>query len=166
AIAWERARTENTALVRYIEWWRTVGVRVGENRFALGYNAVHVEYRARDKLFQQVVRLLVSQLIEPRPQFIGLVNLLHADARGLGARLEQPRRGHARHEVAKIVVVEDVSKFRNEDADFLGAGTHGQLVSEVAHRRETHAGNAHVLAKSRDIFHVEFVERHNAIDGL
>src|SRR5215470_7469417 len=98
AIARERAGTENTALVRYIERRRTVGMGIGEDHFTLGYNAVHVEYRTGNELFQQVVRLLVSQLIEPRPQLIGLVDFLHADSGRLRAWFQQPGCGHAGHE--------------------------------------------------------------------
>ena len=74
--------------------------------------------------------------------------------------------GHVGHEMAEIVVIEDVREFRRGDADFLGAGAHGELVAEIADGGEAHAGDAHVLAERRDIFHVEFVERDDAVDVL
>src|SRR2546421_7645737 len=92
------------------------------------------------------------------------MNLLHADAGGLRTRLEQPRVGNAGHEFAKTVVIEDMDEFGDGDAGFAGAGTHGQLVSKVADGGETHAGNAEMLAEGGDIFHVEFIERDDAID--
>src|SRR5438876_3368421 len=92
------------------------------------------------------------------------MNLLHADAGGLRARLEQPRVGNAGHEFAKTVVIEDVDKFGDEDAGFAGTGAHGQLVAKVADGGEAHAGNAEVLAKGGDILHVKFIERDDAVD--
>src|SRR5438309_5848753 len=92
------------------------------------------------------------------------MNLLHADAGGLRTRLEQPRVGNAGHELAKTVVIEDVDEFGDEDAGFAGAGAHGQLVSKVADSGEPHAGNAEMLAEGGNIFHVEFIERDDAID--
>src|SRR2546430_10450849 len=92
------------------------------------------------------------------------MNLLHANAGGLRARLEQPGVGNAGHEFAKAVVIEDVDEFGDGDAGFAGAGAHGQLVSKVADGSETHAGNAEMLAEGGNIFHVEFIERDDAID--
>ena len=54
--------------------------------------------------------------------------------------------GHVGHEMAKVVVIEDVRKFGSEDANFLGAGAHGELVAEIADGGESHAGDAQVLA--------------------
>ena len=68
--------------------------------------------------------------------------------------------------MAEIIVIEDVREFGREDADFLGAGAHGELVAEIADRGKAHAGDAHVLAQRRDILHVEFVERDDAVDML
>ena len=49
---------------------------------------------------------------------------------------------------------------------FFGAGAHGEFVAEIADGGQAHAGNAQMLAQSGDIFHVEFVERDDAVDGL
>src|SRR5882762_4424756 len=94
------------------------------------------------------------------------MNLLHANAGGLRTRLEQPRVGNPRHEFAEIIVVEDVDEFGDEDACFTGPRAHGQLVAKIADGGETHAGDAEMLTQRRDIFHVEFIERDDAIDGM
>src|SRR5258707_2385267 len=94
------------------------------------------------------------------------MNLLHANAAGLRTRLEQPGIGNAGHEFAELVVIEDVDEFGDEDAGFAGAGAHGQLVTKVANGGEAHARNAEMLAKGGDVFHVEFIERDDAIDGM
>ena len=43
---------------------------------------------------------------------------------------------------------------------------HGQLVSKIADGGEAHAWDAEVFAQCRGIFDIEFVERHDAVDGL
>src|SRR5258708_2173714 len=94
------------------------------------------------------------------------MNLLHADAGGLRARFEQPGAGYAGREFAKIVVIENVDEFGDEDAGFAGARAHGQLVAKIADGGEARAGNAEMLAEGGDIFHVEFIERDDAVDGM
>jgi hypothetical protein len=59
-----------------------------------------------------------------------------------------------------------VNEFGHEHARFAGPRAHSQLVAKITHSREAHAGNAQMLAQRRDIFHVEFIERHDAIDGM
>src|SRR5713226_7068827 len=94
------------------------------------------------------------------------MNLLHANAGGLRTRLEQPGVGNPGHEFAKMIVIEDVDEFGDEDAGFAGTGAHGQLVAKIADGGEAHAGNAEMLAEGGDILHVEFIERDDAIDGM
>src|SRR5216683_6417232 len=94
------------------------------------------------------------------------MNLLHANAGGLRTRLEQPRVGNAGHEFAKMIVIEDVDEFGDEDAGFAGSGAHGQLVAKVADGGKAHAGNTEMLAEGGDVLHVEFIERDDAIDGM
>src|SRR5207249_5557685 len=94
------------------------------------------------------------------------MNLLHADAGGLRARLEQPRVGNAGHEFAKTVVIEDVDKFGDEDAGFAGTGAHGQLVAKVADGGEAHAGNAEVLAKRSEEHTSELQSRFDLVCRL
>src|SRR3984893_14776851 len=94
------------------------------------------------------------------------MNLFHADAGGLRAWLEQPGTGNPGHEFAKIIVVENVDEFGDQDAFFPGPLAHCQLVSKIANGSEAHAGDAEMLAKGRDILHVEFIESSDAIDGL
>src|SRR5260370_1995125 len=65
-----------------------------------------------------------------------------------------------------MIVIEDVDEFGDEDPGFAGASAHGQLVSEVANGGEAHAGNAEMLAERGNIFHVEFIERDDGIDGM
>src|ERR1700741_4238537 len=94
------------------------------------------------------------------------MNLLHADAGGLRAGLEQPGTGNPGHEFAKFIVVENVEKFGDEDAFLAGPCAHSQLVAKVANGSESHAGNTEMLAEGGDILHVEFIERDDAIDAL
>src|SRR6266481_4172454 len=137
-----------------------------EDNSALGNDAVHVIDGAGNELLQQIKRLLIAELVEPVPQLIGVMNLLHTNAGSLRARLEQPGVGNAGHESAKMIVIEDVNEFGDEDAGFAGAGAHGQLVAKVADGGEAHTGNAEMLAEGGDIFHVKFIERDDAIDGM
>src|SRR5260370_13103615 len=94
------------------------------------------------------------------------MNLLHANAGGWRARLEHPGVGNAGHEFAKMIVIEDMDEFGDEDAGFAGAGAHGELVAKIADGREAHAGNAEMFAESGHVLHVEFIERDDAIDGM
>ena len=73
--------------MRNIERRRAIAVGIGEEHFALGDHAVHVKDGAGNELLEQIVRLLVAQLIEQGPELVRRVNFLHADARGLRARL-------------------------------------------------------------------------------
>src|SRR6204780_2358743 len=164
--AQKRARSEHASLVRSIERRRAVGVGLGENDFAFGNDAIHVEDVAGYKLLEQVMRLFVAQLIEQRPQIRGGMNFLHADARSLRAGLQEPRRIHARHKFLQSGVIEHVNKFRDVDAVLFRAAAHGQLVSKMAHGGEAHAGNAQVFAKRGGVFHVEFIERNDAVNRL
>ena len=138
----------------------------GEHHFAFGNDAIHVEDVAGHELLEQVMRLRVTQLLEQRPKIGGGVDFLHADAGGLRAGLQQPRRFHARHEILQAGVIEHVDKFRDVDAFFFRTPAHGQLVAEMAHGGEAHAGDAEVFAQCRGIFHIEFIERDDAIDRL
>src|SRR5260370_17021438 len=99
-------------------------------------------------------------------KLVGVMNLFDADAGGLRGGLEQPGVGYAGHKFAKLVVVEDVDEFGDEDAGFAGTGAHGQLVAKIADRGEAHAGNAEMLAEGGDILHVKFIEPDDAIDEL
>src|ERR1700682_3427019 len=94
------------------------------------------------------------------------MNLLHTDAGGLRAGLEQPGGGNTRHEFAKIIVVENVDEFGDEDAFLSGSLAHGQLVAKIANGSEAHAGDAEMLKIGGDVLHVKFIERGDAIDGL
>src|SRR5712692_9425199 len=94
------------------------------------------------------------------------MNLLHANAGGLRTRLEQTGVGSPRHEFAKMIVIEDVDEFGDEDAGFAGTSAHGQLVAKIPDGGEAHAGNAEMLAQGGDILHVEFIKRDDAIDGM
>src|SRR6266403_6305351 len=94
------------------------------------------------------------------------MNLFHADAGGLRAGLEQPRTGNPRHEFAKIIVVENVDEFGDEDAFLSCSLAHGQLVAKISNGGEAHAGDAQMLTESGDVLHVEFIERDDAINGL
>ena len=94
------------------------------------------------------------------------MNLFHTNAGGLRTGLEQPGTGNPGHEFAKFIVVENVDEFGDQDAFLAGPCAHGQLVAKIANGSEAHAGNAEMLTEGRDVFHVEFIERDNAIDAL
>jgi len=152
--------------MRDVQRRRTVDMGLGEEYFTLGNYAVHVVDRTGNELLEEIKGLLIAELIEPRPQVIGLMDFLHADAGGLRAGLEQPRGGNAGREITNCVVVEDGNEFGDEDAGFLRARTHGQFVSEIPDGGEAHAGDAEVLAEGGDILHIKFVEGYDAVYGL
>ena len=64
----------------------------------------------------------------------------------------------------QAVMIQHVHEFGHINARLLRASAHGQLVAEIAHRRQAHAWNTQVFAQRRRIFHVEFVERDDSID--
>src|SRR5256885_17147452 len=101
------ARGEYAALMRGVQRRRAIGMGFGEDNAALGNHAVHVIDRAGNELLQQIKRLLIAELVEPVPQLVGVMNLLHAYAGGLRTRLEQPRVGNAGHEFPKTAVIKD-----------------------------------------------------------
>ncbi len=88
------------------------------------------------------------------------------DGGGLRSWLEHPGSGHPAQVVANVVVIEDGNEIGHLDAVFKCLHPHGQLVAEVTHGSETHAGDPHVLAQSGGGFHIELVERHNAVNLL
>src|SRR5882762_2103107 len=159
-------RGEYPALVGGIERRRAIGVSFGEGNTALGNHAVDVIDHARNEFLKQIERLLIAELVQPVPQLVGVMNLFHADAGGLRAGLEQPRTRNPRHEFAKIIVVENVDEFGDEDAFLSGSLAHGQLVAKIANGSEAHSGDAEMLTEGGDVLHVEFIERNDAIDGL
>src|SRR6267378_4281353 len=160
------ARREYAAVMRGIERRRTVRVSFTEGNTALPNHAVDMIDPARNELLKQVERLLIAELVEPWPELFLRMNLFHADAGRLRAWLEQPGAGNPGHEFAKMIVVENMDEFRDEDAFFPGPLAHRQLVAKVANGSEAHAGDAEMLAKGGDILHVEFIESGDAIDGL
>jgi hypothetical protein len=165
-IARKCARGEYAALVRSLQRRRAVRVSLREDNLAFGSHAIDMIDAAGNELFEQIVRLMVAKLIEPGPELGGLVNLFHADAGGLRARLEQPRGGDAGHELAQGVVIENGNEVWDGDACFFCPGAHGEFVSEITDGGQAHAGDAHVFTEGRNVFHVEFVEGDDAIDGL
>src|SRR5260370_4622653 len=94
------------------------------------------------------------------------MSLFQADAGRLRAVFEQAGAGYAGREVAESVVIESGEECGYEDAGFAGARAHGQLGAKIAEGGEAHAGNAEMLAEGGDIFHVEFIERDDAINGM
>src|SRR5712692_8706372 len=160
------ARGKNAALIRSVERRSAIGVSFGEGNTAIGNHAVDMIDRVGNELLKQIKRLLIAELVQPGPELVRRLNLFHADAARLRAGLEQPGTGNPGHEFSKTVVIEDVDEFGDKDAGFAGPRTHGQLVAEVAYGGEPHAGNAEMLAQSRDILHVEFIECDDAIDGM
>src|SRR5260370_41397832 len=94
------------------------------------------------------------------------MNLPHANAGGLRTGFEQPGAGYAGREFAKIVVIENVDEFGDEDAGFAGARAHGQLVAKIADGGAAHAGHAEMLAEGGDIFHVDVIDRDDAVVGM
>src|SRR6266581_2848745 len=93
----QRTRCEHAAGMRGIERRRAISMRLSEDDGALRDDTVNVIDGARNELLEQIERLLVAEPIEPGPKFFGRMNLFHADAGGLRARLEEPRTGDARH---------------------------------------------------------------------
>src|SRR5882762_5168930 len=152
--------------MRGIERRCTVGVSFTKGNTALPNHAVDMIDRARNELLKQVERLLIAELVEPWPELFLRMNLFHADAGGLRAGLKQPGTGNPGHEFAKMIVVEQVDEFGDEDAFFPGPLAHRQLVAKIANGSEAHAGDTEMLAKGGNILHVEFIESRDSIDGL
>jgi len=123
-----------------------------------------VKYPAWDELLQQVLRLVIAQLVQPRPQLFALVDFLHSDAGGLRARLQQPWPRHAIHEFAQIFVIQHVDEFRNQDTRFPGPHAHRKFVAKIMHRGQAHSGQPQMLANGGDVFQVKFIQRHDAIN--
>ena len=136
----------------------------GEEHGAFGDDAINVENAAGDELLEQIFGLLIAKLVEPGPQLFDGLDFLHANAGSLGARLEQPRPRNALHEFAQVVVIQDRAEFGNADARFAGLHAHSQLVAKIAHRGEPYSREPQMFAERRDIFHVEFVQGHDAVD--
>ena len=162
----QRTRCEHAARMRGIERRRAISMRLSEDDGALRDDTVNVIDGARNELLEQIERLLVAEPIEPGPEFFGRMNLFHADAGGLRARLEQPGTGDARHEFPERAVVENVDEFGHKDTRFSGLRAHGQLVAKITDSGEAHAGDAEMLAEGGNVLHVKFVERDDAVDGL
>src|ERR1700722_1415364 len=160
----QRAAHEYSAAVRHIKWRTPVRVRLGEYHLSFRDDAVHVKYISGHELLEQVKRLLIAQLGEPRPELAFVADFLHADSRGLRARFQKPWRFDASHEISQVVIVQHMHKFGHGDAFFPRAAAHGQLVAEIAHRRQAHPRNAEVLSQRCHVFHVEFIERNDAVN--
>ena len=101
---------EDAALVHHLHGRAAVLMDDGEDDLALADDRVDVEDVAGDELLQQEVALPVAELIERAPELLGILDLANAERRSLGARLEQPGRGHVSHVVAQFVVVEDARR--------------------------------------------------------
>ena len=63
-------------------------------------------------------------------------------------------------------MVEHMNKFRYQHAFFSGFRAHREFVAEIAHGGKAHPGYAQVFAQRRDVFHVELIERDDAVDFL
>ena len=85
---------------------------------------------------------------------------------GTGPRLKQPGRLAILHEVIKIVMREDAVEIRHQDASRAGTGPHGELITEKAGGRITHAGQAHVFTDESSGFKVELVQGDNAVKAV
>src|SRR5207248_11694556 len=84
----QRARGKNATLMRSFQWRCTVSMGFSKNNLALGSHAIDVVDRSGNKLFQQIKRLLIPQLLEPGPQSIRPSDLFLAGAGTLGSRLD------------------------------------------------------------------------------
>ena len=66
--------------------------------------------------------------------------------------------------MAQILVVEDADELRHEQAGFACSDTHGELVAKETRCRFAETGQSHMLAQRCGRFHVELVQRDDAID--
>src|SRR3974377_1274547 len=108
--------------MRHIERRRAVSMRLSKKYAAFRHYAVHMIDTSRNELLEKILGLHIAQLLEPRPKLRGGLNFLHADAGRLRAGLQQPRTRYVPHELAQVLIIEDMDKLRHEDADFLGPG--------------------------------------------
>src|SRR6185437_11421486 len=104
--------------------------------------------------------------VEDRPQRLRRVDHPDADGRSFRPGLEYPRTGHVVQVVTDIVVIEHGNEIGHADFVFERLHAHGELVSKITHRRKAHTGDAHVLAQGGGGFHVELVERDDAVNLL
>ena len=119
-----------------------------------------------DKFLQQIGGLLVSQLLEQWPEFSCGVDFLDADGGSLLTRLEHPRARNVVEIILDVAVVHDRNEVRDAHLAIESSHAHSEFVAEIAHGGKAHAGNAQMLAERSRGLHVEFVERHDAIDFL
>src|SRR6516164_2139077 len=138
--------------MRHIERRRAVSMRLSKKYTALRHYAVHMIDTSGNESFEKIFGLRIAQLLEPRPKLRGGLNLLHADARRLRTRLQQPRTRYVPHELAQVLIIEDMDELRHEHADFLGPCAHSQLVAKVPNRGQPNARQAQVFADRCDIF--------------
>ena len=66
--------------------------------------------------------------------------------------------------VTNIVVIQNGDEIGHPNSILHRFHAHGQLVAEVAHGGQAHAGDAHVLAQCGCGLHIELVERDDAVD--
>jgi hypothetical protein len=66
--------------------------------------------------------------------------------------------------IANVVIIQDGNEIGHPDFVFERLHPHGQLVAEMAHGGQAHAGDAHVLAQGSGGFHVELVEGYDAVN--
>ncbi len=110
--------------------------------------------------------MLVAEGVENRPQSFGRVDQLDADGRSFRSWLEHPGPGHVVQVIANVVVIQHRNEIRHANSVFERLHAHGELVAEIAHGGQPHAGDAHVLAQGGGSFHVELVERDDAVNLL
>ena len=85
-----RRRREDAAAVRHLERRLAVLVHRLEHDRLVPDDRVDVEDVAGDEALEHVERAPVAERVEGRPEVLGPLDLLHADGRGLRARLEDP----------------------------------------------------------------------------
>ena len=66
--------------------------------------------------------------------------------------------------VANVVMIHDRHEIRHAHVAIERAHAHGQLVAEIAHGGQAHAGDAQMLAQRGGGLHVVFVERDDAVE--
>jgi hypothetical protein len=66
--------------------------------------------------------------------------------------------------MAQVVVIQDAAELRNQESSVARARAHGQLVTIERGDAQGHSREAPVLANRRRGLHVEFIQRHHAIE--
>jgi hypothetical protein len=104
--------------------------------------------------------------LDAAPHVLGLLHLADARSRHVRARLQDPRRLDAPHELAHLLIVEQVYELRHAYPCVARLRPHRELVAEGPRRRCFHPRQVKVLADEGGRDHVELFEGEDAVEPV